>query len=280
MAKRDGTVAKIRNQLETLCDRDLQRLGRDARAGVRDLVRREQTRRQAAAAERERLACMLTFERELWGLGLTRVAGIDEVGVGPLAGPVVAAAVILPPDTSIDDIDDSKQLDAPTRERLAAVIRERAVAYAVASCSVAEIDTLNIYHASCEAMRRAVTRLGVTPEHLLVDARRVPGVATPQTSIIEGDGKSQSIAAASILAKVERDALMTELARAHPGYGFERHKGYATAEHFDALQRLGACALHRRSFGPVALAHRQGELARKPRAQPAQGRLFATADET
>jgi len=195
---------------------------------------------------------MLRFEDELWRRGVRFVAGVDEVGVGPLAGPVVAAAVVLPVGCSIEAVDDSKKLSATARTRLAPRIRERAVAYAVASCSVEEIDELNIYHASCLAMRRAVEALGIAPEHLLVDARHVPGVATPQTALIGGDGRSLSIAAASILAKVERDQIMTTLAAAHQGYGFERHKGYGTALHLAALRQLGPCAHHRRSYAPVA----------------------------
>jgi ribonuclease HII len=256
MAKRDGTVAEIQTSLDGLCDGELQRLTHDKRSGVREAARREQCRRTGARAEAARLEGMLAYERPLWEAGLKLVAGVDEVGVGPLAGPVVAAAVILEPGCSIDAVDDSKQLDRAVRERLDSVIRTRAVAFAVASCSVEEIDRLNILRASCEAMRRAVVALAVVPEHLLVDARRVPGVAVQQTGIIDGDAKSQSIAAASIVAKVYRDALMTELGRRHPGYGFECHKGYATAEHLRALRTLGPCELHRRSFEPV----RQGEL--------------------
>lgn len=256
MAKRDGTVAEVEAGVAGLPEPELSRLIHDRRAGVRALAKRELRRRAEAAAEAERLARMLVHERRLWERGVVHVAGVDEVGCGPLAGPVVAAAVILPAGFSIADINDSKQLDAPTRERLAPEIHGRAVAWALGSCTVEEIDRLNIYRAALEAMRRAVTGLAVAPEHLLVDARRVPGVVMSQTSIIDGDALSQSIAAASIVAKVHRDALMRDLAREHPGYGFDNHKGYATAEHLAALERLGPCAIHRRSFAPV----RQGDL--------------------
>jgi ribonuclease HII len=256
MAKRDGTVAGIEAGVAELPDPELARLTHDRRAGVRALAKRELKRRCDVAGEAARLERMLEHERRLWGRGVALVAGIDEVGCGPLAGPVVAAAVILPVGCSIADINDSKQLDAATRERLVPEVQQRAVAFALGSCTVEEIDRLNIYRAALEAMRRAVTGLGVVPEHLLVDARRVPGVLMGQTAIIGGDALSQSIAAASIIAKVHRDALMRELALAHPGYGFDNHKGYATAEHLAALEKLGPCAAHRRSFAPV----RQGDL--------------------
>jgi len=256
MAKRDGTVAEVEAGVANLADVELARLIHDRRAGVRALAKRELKRRADAAAEAERLERMLVHERRLWDRGIVHVAGIDEVGCGPLAGPVVAAAVILPAGCSIPAINDSKQLDAATRERLVPEIQGRAVAYALGSCTVEEIDRLNIYRAALEAMRRAVIGLAVAPGHLLVDARRVPGVVMSQTAIIGGDTLSQSIAAASIIAKVHRDALMRELAREHPGYGFDNHKGYATAEHLAALERLGPCGAHRRSFAPV----RQGDL--------------------
>ena len=256
MAKRDGTVADIELGVGALPAAELERLGHDRRAGVRAVARRELRRRAEAAAEAERLERMLVHERRLWERGVALIAGVDEVGCGPLAGPVVAAAVILPAGCSIADINDSKQLDAATRERLVPEIQARAVAFALGSCTVEEIDRLNIYRAALEAMRRAVTTLSVTPAHLLVDARRVPGVVMSQTSIIDGDALSQSIAAASVLAKVHRDGLMRELALAHPGSGFDNHKGYATAEHLAALEKLGPCPAHRRSFAPV----RQGDL--------------------
>jgi len=250
-----ATVGEIREKLPSLSDGSLRKLTRDERAGVRAIAARELARRREERAhlqaEAERVACMLNYERPLWQSGLL-VAGCDEVGTGPLAGPVVAAAVILPPGTSIAGIDDSKKLDASTRERLAEEIRARAVAYAVASCDVDVIDRLNIYHAALEAMRRAVIGLNQAPDHVLVDARRVPGVSCRQTAIIKGDTLSQSIAAAAILAKVHRDALMVRYSEQFPGYGFHSHKGYSAPEHFAALDRLGPCAIHRRSFAPIA----------------------------
>lgn len=249
------TVTEIRAALAGAGERELKRWARDERAGVRELARREMSRRAEVVErirfEAERVEHMLNFERPLWESGLL-VAGVDEVGVGPLAGPVVAAAVILPPGCSIAGIDDSKKLEEPVRMRIAEEIRSRAVAYAIAECDIEVIDRLNIYHAALEAMRRAVTGLRPYPQHLLVDARRVPGVSMAQKPIIKGDTLSQSIAAASILAKVHRDALMERYSEQYPGYGFESHSGYSTPVHFAALDRLGPCAIHRRSFAPIA----------------------------
>lgn len=183
-----------------------------------------------------------------------RLAGVDEAGRGPLAGPVVAAAVILHPDRAIEGLADSKQLSAESRESLAPLIMAGASAWAIAWADVAEIDALNILAASLLAMRRAVDRLGVTPDHVCVDGNHCPRLAPGRTveAIIGGDASIPAISAASILAKTWRDAWMARLEARHPGYGFARHKGYPTAEHRAALARLGPCAAHRRSFGPVA----------------------------
>lgn len=194
---------------------------------------------------------MLRVEREYWQRGLERIAGVDEVGVGPLAGPLVAAAVILPREVAVRGIDDSKKLTPAARERLAGEIRECAVAVGVGIVSVDEVDTLNTYRASLEAMRRAVTALAHAPEQILVDARRIPGVDLPQMSIIKGDATSYSIAAASIIAKVTRDAMMQDIDTQYPNYGFARHMGYATREHLSALGKYGPSPVHRRSFLPV-----------------------------
>lgn len=199
---------------------------------------------------------MLQVERDFWRRGVSRIAGVDEVGVGPLAGPLVAAAVILPPEVALRGIDDSKKLAAPARERLAAEIRAEAVAIGIGVVSVEEVDRLNTYRASLEAMRRAIAQLAVRPEQLLVDARYIPQIDIPQMPIVKGDARSYSIAAASILAKVERDAMMHELDRLYPDYGFGQHMGYGTRRHFEVLERLGPCPIHRRSF----LAVRQPRL--------------------
>ena len=179
------------------------------------------------------------------------LAGVDEVGRGPLAGAVVAAAVILDPARPILGLADSKQLTAERRQRLDGQIREKALAFAVAEASVAEIDTLNIYHATHLAMRRAIDALAPAAEYLLVDGNRLPGHHVPGQAVVKGDARHPAIAAASILAKVARDAQMVALDGLFPGYGFARHKGYPTREHLAALERLGALPEHRRSFGPV-----------------------------
>jgi ribonuclease HII len=181
-----------------------------------------------------------------------RVAGVDEVGVGPLAGPVVAAAVVLPKGCIIDGVRDSKKLTPRRREELAIEIRRLALGSEIGVADISEIDRLNIYHAALLAMRRAIEALSEPPDHVLCDARTIPGITCPQQAIIRGDTLSQSIAAASIIAKVHRDALMMEYDRIYPEYGFARHKGYPTAEHQQALARYGPCPLHRTSFASVS----------------------------
>jgi ribonuclease HII len=188
-------------------------------------------------------------ERALIALGRRWVAGVDEVGRGPLAGPVGVGAVILDPDDLPDGLDDSKALPAARRVELAESIYAKAIAVALAFASVAEIDAFNIRGATLLAMRRAVAALSVQPDYALIDGRDIPpGLRCSARPIIGGDGLSLSIAAASIVAKVARDALMTRLDAVHPGYGFARHAGYPTREHAAALQSLGPCPLHRRSF--------------------------------
>ena len=201
---------------------------------------------------------MLRHERALWAQGLTRVAGVDEVGVGPLAGPLVAAAVILPPECAVRGIDDSKKVPPARREALRVEIEACAIAVAIGIVEVGDVDRLNTYWASIEAMRRAVAALPVAPQQVLIDARHIPGLAVPQAALVKGDARSYSIAAASIIAKVRRDAMMTALEERYPGYGFARHMGYGTAEHLAALARLGPCPAHRRSFQPVAQARLPG----------------------
>jgi ribonuclease HII len=222
-------------------------LKRDRRSGVRALHDPARRRFERERSERLRLDGMLNFERVLWRQGIERIAGLDEAGTGPLAGPVVAAAVVFPPRVEIPGVDDSKRLDPPTRERLAESIRKVA-AVGVGVAEVEEIDELNVYQAALEAMRRALRALPEEPQHLLVDARTVPGIDLPQNPFDKGDGINYSIAAASIIAKTHRDALMDALDREHPGYGLARHKGYATPEHQRAIRRLGPSPIHRRSF--------------------------------
>jgi ribonuclease HII len=196
----------------------------------------------------------LRYERRLWKEGLDAVAGVDEAGVGPMAGPVVAAAVIFSPETFIKGVHDSKQLTHEQREELFIPIRERAIAVGVGMASVLEIDRLNIYWATMLASKRALTALGLSPRHVLVDGRLIPGLELPQTRIVGGDRKSFCIAAASIIAKVTRDRMMVAYDEQYPGYGFAQHKGYCTNDHMEQLRDLGPSPIHRRSFWPVAAA--------------------------
>lgn len=195
-----------------------------------------------------RVEDLLSRERALWDGGRTRVAGVDEAGVGPLAGPVVAAAVVFGPGRFVEGVRDSKALAPARRERLAGEIRARCVAFAYGVVEPDEIDRVNVYRASLEAMRRAVEALAVRPDHVLVDARTIPSIAIPQEGIVRGDATCHAIAAASILAKVFRDAAMADLDDRFPGYGFRRHKGYPTVAHREAIRRMGPCPVHRKSF--------------------------------
>ena len=189
------------------------------------------------------------------------ICGVDEAGRGPLAGAVYAAAVILPETHPITGLNDSKKLSARQRERLFDAITEHALAWSVSSASVAEIDQLNILHATMLAMRRAVEGLSVTPHEVLIDGNRVPaGLAMSARAIVQGDASEAVISAASILAKVSRDREALLLDERYPGYGFAKHKGYPTLEHLEALTRLGATPVHRQSFGPVRKVLAQGNL--------------------
>jgi ribonuclease HII len=226
-------------------------LAADPRAGARAVHEAIVRRRYENRAEGQRLRHLLEYERALWDAGILHVGGVDEAGMAPLAGPVVAAAVILPREFRPRGIDDSKQIDAAERERLCVEIKAEAICWAVGVAEVEEIDAINIYRAGLLAMRRAVEGLATRPGHLLVDARKIPECDIPQRGIIHGDALSLTIAAASIVAKTTRDARMEVLDAEHPGYGFARHKGYPTAEHFAALRDRGACAIHRRSFAPI-----------------------------
>lgn len=190
------------------------------------------------------------LDRELWQ-NSTLFCGVDEVGRGALAGPVVAAAVILSPHAEIDGVDDSKKLTPRRRERLVPEIKSRSLAWAVSAAGLRFIDQHNIANATFHAMRQAVRRLRIQPELVLADGWRIPGIGLPCQGIIAGDAKSLSIACASIIAKVWRDRLMTRLAGRYPGYGLDRHKGYGTAAHLRALKKLGASPIHRRTFAPV-----------------------------
>jgi ribonuclease HII len=196
--------------------------------------------------------CGMKFERAARKNGALRIAGLDEVGRGPMFGPVVAAAVILAPKCRIEGLTDSKKLTEKRRNELDVEIRANAVAWAIAAVDAATIDQINILRASLLAMRMAVEQLALTPDYLLIDGRDTIDWPCPQQAVIQGDGLSLSIAAASVLAKVYRDGILVELDREFPGYGLARHKGYCCPEHFEALARLGPTPLHRKSFSPVA----------------------------
>lgn len=199
---------------------------------------------------------LLRYERSLWSSGLTLVAGLDEAGAGPWAGPVAAGCVVLDPKRldALVGVYDSKQISEKKREAMVPRIEDNVLAFAVGLASPEEIDRINIRQACLLAMKRALAaveeKLGPS-QHLLIDARKLDGVACPQSAIIRGDASSLSIAAASILAKVHRDRLMVDAAERYPAYGFERHKGYGTADHKQALLEHGPCPLHRRSFSPI-----------------------------
>ena len=218
----------------------------DDRAGVKKLVSAYRKKEEALQKERMRLEDMRSFENKYSTYSL--ICGIDEAGRGPLAGPVVAGAVILPKDCEILYLNDSKKLSSAKREALYEEIMEKAEAVGVGMASPARIDEINILQATYEAMREAVDNLGVTPELLLNDAVTIPDVSIPQVPIIKGDAKSVSIAAASIIAKVTRDRLMVQYDEILPGYGFARHKGYGSKDHIEAIRRLGPTPIHRQTF--------------------------------
>jgi ribonuclease HII len=233
----------------------LSTLEADPREGVRKFLESLKKRQADNRAEGQRLRHMLKFETELWAEGFVHIAGVDEAGMGPCAGPVCAGAAILPKGYKLKGLDDSKKiLDEEKREELAEAVKRDAIAWAIGWAQVPEIDEINIYQAGLLAMRRAVEGLTQAPDYVLVDARKIPGLAQPQRGIIKGDAQSLSIAAGAILAKTTRDRLMNELDAKHPGYGFASHKGYPTPVHLEAMQRLGVLEFHRRSFAPVRKA--------------------------
>src|SRR3989440_7094347 len=227
----------------------------DTRQGAHHLAKLIQKRWRKNRAEGQRLHNLLRFEIDLSEQGFRSVAGVDEAGMAPLAGPVVAGAVILPRNYKLKRLNDSKQiLDMAVRDELAQQIKQDALVWCAGIAEVEEIDTLNIYHAGLLAMRRAVEGLTSQPDFILVDARRIPHCTAPQRGIIKGDTLSASIAAASIIAKTTRDTLMAGVGSVHPRYNFATHKGYPTPEHCRCLKELGATPIHRRSFARVRQA--------------------------
>jgi ribonuclease HII len=218
----------------------------DGRSGVQKLIEQARKRLEKLEAEKKRIYDLQAYERQYPDAAY--ICGIDEVGRGPLAGPVVAAAVILPKNCEILYINDSKKLSAKKREELYDVIMEQAVAVGIGQALPQRIDEINILQATYEAMRQAINNLSVTPDILLNDAVTIPQVSIPQVPIIKGDAKSISIGAASIIAKVTRDRMMVDCDRLYPGYAFAENKGYGSAAHIAALKELGPTEIHRRSF--------------------------------
>ncbi len=206
------------------------------------------TKEERLEKQKAKLLEMKSFEREFWSKGIKYIAGVDEVGRGPLAGPVVTAAVILPEDFDVLGVDDSKKLSAKKRDELYDLIMEHAIAVSIGRREPSVIDEINILNATKEAMVDAVMGLSVKAEHVLIDAVKLDALRIPQTSIIKGDAKSVSIAAASIIAKVTRDREMVEMDAIYPGYAFASNKGYGTKAHYEGLAKLGPCPIHRRSF--------------------------------
>lgn len=243
-------TAEIRKKLKETSDPDLQgfidEYALDERSGVKALVESAKKRIELYEAEKIRMYNMFSYEREHSDLSF--ICGIDEVGRGPLAGPVVAAAVILPKDCDILYLNDSKKLSAKKREELDREIRDKALAIGIGYADHDRIDMINILNATYEAMRDAINNLSKKPDILLNDAVTIPGVSIPQVPIIKGDAKSASIAAASIIAKVNRDHYMEELDSVYPEYGFSSNKGYGSKDHIEALKKYGPSPIHRKSF--------------------------------
>lgn len=243
-------TTEIQNEYKNLTEKDytafIKEYEVDERAAIKKLCDTVRKKQDAYEREIERMKVMFTFEREY--SDYQYICGVDEVGRGPLAGPVVAGAVILPKDCSLLYLNDSKQLSEKKREELYDKIMEEAVAAAVGEASPARIDEINILQADYEAMRQAISKLSAKPDLLLNDAVKIPGVDIKQVDIIKGDAKSASIAAASIIAKVTRDRMMVEYDKQYPEYGFASNKGYGSAAHIEALKKYGPTPIHRRSF--------------------------------
>lgn len=226
----------------------LEKFEADSRKGVQNLLTSFRKKYDKHLQELARLEEILTYERGCWEAGYELVAGIDEVGRGPLAGPVVAAAVILPKECKIEGVNDSKKLSAKKREELYDIILEKALSYGIGIVSNERIDEINILQATYEAMRDALSQLSPKADYILADAVTIPRVSTPQRGIIKGDAKSMSIGAASIVAKVYRDRLMETFDEVYPGYGFGANKGYGSAEHIEGIKKLGITPIHRKTF--------------------------------
>ena len=245
------TIDSIRKEYQALSENELEifikKYENDERQGVQKMILSCRKRMEKAAAEVQRLENMLIYEKKYYDT-CDYICGIDEAGRGPLAGPVVAGAVILPKGLKIPYLNDSKQLSEKKREELYDVIMEQALSVGVGIVSPERIDEINILQATYEAMREAVGKLSYRPDVLLNDAVIIPELTIPQEKIIKGDAKSLSIAAASVIAKVTRDRMMKAYHELFPEYGFDKHKGYGSKEHIEMIQKIGPCAIHRRSF--------------------------------
>ncbi|HAX74156.1 MAG TPA: ribonuclease HII [Firmicutes bacterium] len=245
------------NEIKELLQQDfvdeniLEELKKDTRTSVQKLLKQYENKIQKEYDDLQKFVTMSIYENELRYKGIELIAGVDEVGRGPIAGPVITAAVILPADCWLFGIDDSKKLSESKRLYFYHEIRKHAISIGVGMCTSEEVDRYNIYEATKIAMERAIAKLDPVPQHLLLDAMQLERVNIPQTGIIKGDSKSVSIAAASIIAKVTRDAYMKKLGMEHPEYGFERHVGYGTKEHLQAIETHGIIAEHRKSFEPI-----------------------------
>ena len=248
-----ATIAQCKEQFAAATIEQLpaliHRYSDDERAGLRTLLRSARRRICEAKAECARLASMNELENLLRQQGVTFAAGVDEVGRGAIAGPVTAAAVILPPDTMIEGLDDSKRLTPQRRVQIAEQVRKVAIAWHVAHVASDQVDASGIAMATKQAMRQALEALDPSADHVIVDGLPV-GITSAETAVVGGDSKVASIAAASIVAKVSRDDLMRSLARDYPEYGFEINKGYGTTEHMQAIRDIGPCSVHRLSFAP------------------------------
>ncbi|MGG4169764.1 ribonuclease HII [Rossellomorea vietnamensis] len=252
MTKVHRTISEIKQLIGTLTESDpiLEELKQDERKGVQKLLLQLERDRKKQAEEKKEFQDLTRYEQELRLQGFTRIAGIDEVGRGPLAGPVVTAAVILPHDFYLAGLNDSKKLSEGKREEYYEYIQNHAISIGIGMVHAEEIDSINIYQATKKAMNDAIINLPVQPDYLLIDAMKLQS-PYPSQSIIKGDSKSISIAAASIIAKVTRDRMMKEYAEKYPGYAFEKNAGYGTKDHLKGLEQLGVTPLHRKSFAPV-----------------------------
>ena len=263
----DVSKLKINELAELLAERPteelLTALKQDGRVSARRLAEKYHKQQDKLQAERQRLLTMYHYEEQAASQGYRSVAGVDEAGRGPLAGPVSVAAVILPEHLLLPRLNDSKKLSAKVRDELYAEIMDKALAVRQVFVSPAEIDRINILQATMEGMCKAVEGLSLPADYVLIDAVRLPRLSLPQMSLIKGDAKSASIAAASIIAKVSRDRLMEEYNRQYPEYGFGSHKGYGTAEHIAAVRQYGPCPIHRLTFEPIktiAAAMKRGSI--------------------